>query len=70
MEGTKLLGDLTYSSPNGTTVLAHGNQKANGHRDTTSTGARHVSPISCRQDLDVIGAVLPSQVSHCKTPKT
>ena len=52
------------------TVLAHGNQKANGHRDTTSTGVRHVSPISCRQDLDVIGAVLPSQVSHCKTPKT
>ena len=51
-------------------MLAHGNRKANGHRDMTSTVARHVFPISDRKDLDVIEGVLPSQASYCEMPKT
>ena len=64
------MGDLTYSSPKGTVVLAPGNQKANGRRDTSNSGARHAPPIFDRQDPSFIEAVVPAQASRSEMPKS
>ena len=70
MASTKLRGGLTSLDCSSPKVLALEKVKANGRYDTTSTRVRHASPISGRQDLDIIKAVLPSQVSRRETPKT